>query len=435
MRHYGSDELLAYLDGNDAVVDLAAVRAHLQRCAACGERWRRVERDYRLIADAEVWAEPAERPFAARVDEYLTIHRRCLEEEARAEEVFHLLRTQPREGWLEQLAMIPGARTAAMMRRLVAAARAEEEVQPGEALAVLDVAEALGALVEDERSRTSALVELRRARAMALMIRGDYPQALAALDAAERALTGLVVDYDRAFITWARATILFEMGRYAEALPLVQDAIRTFRDFGDELRETQAAILYAGVLYEQGSIDDAVRIFLSLVQPLRTLQDRTSLARVFANLACCHLQRHEFDASEAYAARAASLYAALGLEIEKIRIRWAFGRAHIRRGDVEEGIAQLHAVAEDFRARGLLVNAGEVDLEIVAAWIEQGSYEQAARVARELVAVFARAEARLDVVRALDYLRQAVERMSATTDLVQSVKYFLTHPEQPFSVP
>ena len=440
MRHYTSDELLAYLDGNDGIVDLAAVRDHVGLCVPCRKRLQTVETEYLRLADSSLWRDIADAPLRdapppERLAQYVALQERMIKEEARAEEVFAELRLLPRDAWAQHLRTAPDAQTAAMMRRLVTAARTEEEVDPREALAILDVAEALGAFVEDADLRMPALAELRRARAMALMIRGDYPEALAVLDIAERSTSGVVAPYERAFVSWARATVFFQMGRYAEALPLVRRSVRIFHEFGDELRELQTMILYASILTEQGAIKKAQRVFRSLLEPLQAFGDRVSLARVLANLACCAVQRHDFAASEAYGTQAAALFDELGLETEKVRTHWAFGIAYIRRGDVAEGIARLHDVAAEFRARGMLVDAGEVDLEIVAAWISEGSYERAAHVARELVQVFVRADARLDVVRALHYLRDAVERMSATTALVRSVRYVLTHPGQPFTAP
>lgn len=430
MRHYTSDELLAYLAANDAIVDLEEIETHLTTCAGCRERLRLVEEDYLRISDPEVWSEPLDGPPAERLAEYLAIHRRLLDEDAEAETIFAMLTTRPQQTWLEHLAATPGAGTAGMMRRLIAAARANEESEPHAALAILDIAEALSIFVDDHDARTNALLQLWRARAMALMIRGDYPAALSALDTAELSLAGAAADYDRAFVDWARASVHFEMGSYALALQLVEQAIGTFREFGDKLPQVQASILRGGILYEQGAVDEAERTFLSLVEPLREFSDRISLARVFANLACCSLQRSDFAGTEAHGATALALYDEVGLETEKIRTRWAFALVYIRRGEVAEGIARLQAVAAEFRARGMVVDAAEVELDVVQALLREGSHEEAAQIVRSLVDIFARAEARLDLVKALAYLRDAAEAAWATPELARAVKHILTHPDQ-----
>jgi tetratricopeptide (TPR) repeat protein len=435
VSHYTSDELLAYLAANDAIVDLEEIETHLKTCKGCRERLRLVEEDYLRISDPAVWSEALDGPPAERLAEYLAIHRRILDEDAAAEIIFATLVTLPQETWLEHLAAAPGARTAGMMRRLIAAARANEESEPRAALAILDIAEALSVFVEDHEARTNALLQLWRARAMALMIRGDFPAALSALDTAELSLAGAAADYDRAFVDWARASVHFEMGSYGLALGLVEQAIATFREFGDKPPQVQASILRGGILYEQGAIDEAELTFLSLVEPLGDFGDRLSLARVFANLACCRLQRCDFVGTETHGARALALYDEVRLESEKIRTRWAFALVYIRRGEIAEGIARLRAVAAEFRAHDMVVDAAEAELDIVAALIREGSHEEAAHIVRELVAVFVRAEARLDLVKALAYLRNATAAAWATPELVRSVKHVLTHPDQPFLSP
>jgi tetratricopeptide (TPR) repeat protein len=437
MKHYTADELLAYVDGNDSVVDLLEVYRHLQQCAGCARRLREVKEDYLTIADGETWRDVSVSELdRQRIAEFSAVSRAVATNIALADHVFSSLEAHPRSTWLEHLAMTAGGSTPEMIRRLVQAARAEEESSPLDSLALLDVAEALASLVEADARKESALVELWRARATALLMTGAYPAALKALDEAEAHIAADAAgEYERAFPIWTRAIVLFELGRYPESLVLVGRARQIWASYGDEGREAHTEILRAGILYEQGDIPGAEAIWTSLVERLRKLGDRMSLARVYANLACCRLQEHDFSSVQSLGAQATAIYEEFGLETEKIRMRWAFGRARVRGGDVAGGIEELARVAADFQALGMPVDAASVSLEIIEARLAAGEYDEAARVAREIAAVFARAEAKLEVAKALAYLREATERHEATAELLRAVRHVLDHPLQLFSPP
>ncbi|HYI12077.1 MAG TPA: tetratricopeptide repeat protein [Thermoanaerobaculia bacterium] len=436
MRHYSRDELLAYLDRNDAMVDLTAVETHLAGCEACAERLREVDLDYAALSDWTVWANDDGAPVdPKRVSAFVSLYEAKLVDEAAAAALFAELTIRPLETWLEHLMVRPDGCTVAMVACLIGEARGQEEARPRDALSILDVAESLAAHDIAGPGKRETLFDLWRARATAFMVLGDYPVALAALDTAEAMVEGPAEGFDRAFLTWGRANVYFQMGRYAEALPLIEAANRVYQQFGDELRELQTRIALGSIYFEQGDIERAMATFESLLDPLCQAGEDTSIARVLSNVACCYLAAGDPPKAETHAAKALRFFDRLGLDTEKIRTRWALGRVHLRRGDTEQGVSDLRVVAADFRSRGLEVDAASVELDIVEACIDQGAYARAATIAANLATTFARAEARLDVVKALAHLRDAAEKMNATRDLVRTVKHLLAHPDQAFTLP
>jgi ATP/maltotriose-dependent transcriptional regulator MalT len=196
-----------------------------------------------------------------------------------------------------------------------------------------------------------------------------------------------------------------------------------------------AVSFIACVHYEQGNIPEAERRFTKLLVPLGAHSDRVTEARVFANVACCRLAQDDLVGAEAFARRAMSMYTEFGMETEVTRTQWALAVAMLRHGDRDQGITRLETVADRFHERGLIVDAAEVELDIVAEYLRTGEHARAAAIVSRHTTVFIDVEARVSTARAFAYLREAALAARATPALVRAVRHVLTHPEQPFEPP
>jgi tetratricopeptide (TPR) repeat protein len=440
-RHYESDELLAYLEGNDAIIDQSEVSAHLSECPQCTDRLANVRLDYVLLSDPDVWEGAGETrdavvPPSARLDEYIAIRQRMADEAARAEVVFNDLLKRPLDSWVEHLVLAPEECTAGMVARLTAAARDDEERDPKHSLQLLAVAETVATFAYAHPEEAEVLGDLWKERANVYTILGDYPSAHAAIDSAEQVYArGSIADYKLAFTAWSRANLFLEMERYADGLPLAERAAATFAQFADVLHENQARVVVACLLYEQGNLVTAERIFLQLLEHLERAGDSMTYARVLTNLGCCRLFQGDLSAAEAYAQRAIEIYIEFGLETAIVRTRWAFGIVYLRRGESDRGVDALNEVAAEYWKRELPNNAAAVELDIVAEYIRRREYQRAAVIAARLHAAFAKAGLRISAAKALAFLHEAALADAATPELVRAVRHVVTHPEQPFVAP
>jgi tetratricopeptide (TPR) repeat protein len=433
-RHFAPTELLAFLDGNDAVVDPVEVQRHIASCVECAARLSEVRKDYDLIADPEIWADMKGTETPPDATTFASMRRLMEEEARRAETMLAELKQHPIDTWIEHLSTTPRQATGALVQRVIAEARSIEEREPREALRLLDTAETMAGFVVDGRWNDEILGGLWKERANVLVIQGDYRGALFALDRAEQFFANsMVAPFDLAFVTWGRSAVYFEMGSYGRALTLIREATPVFRRFGDSLRGAQTQVLEAGILYEEGKIDEAHSLWESLLPAFEKHQDRMTLARVYANIACCHLQRYDLAETEAWARRATEIYGECGLETEITRTRWALAKVLLRRGDTDEGIVALERVAADFSGKGLHTDAAEVRLDIVEALLNREEFQKAAAIVRELIETFVRTESRISVVRAFASLREAAEGMLARPAMVRAVRHVLLHPDQPFT--
>jgi tetratricopeptide (TPR) repeat protein len=437
-RHYRSDELMAYREGNDAIVNLGEVAAHLKRCHACRVREGALEAELAALSNQNLWPPSRRRPIAsdAKAIEYNAMRRQMEDEDHEADAVVRQkLRSVEIESWLDRILDTPGAATAGMVRRLTLEGREHEEREPQRALEILDVAEKLLNRIAAMASMKNELAgTIWKERANARIMLGDYRKAFEAIDFAESFYeTDAVAPYLLAGTSWARGNLLHEMNRYAEARSFAERAAATYREYGDETHELQVRVLLGSISYEEGDVDAAMRIFLALLPRFRESGDQLSLARIFANLGCCYLAKGDPSTAEQFGRDAARIFREFGAETEMIRTRWAYGRAYLRSGDSEKGIAWLTSVAHDFRARGIAVEAAEVELDIIVELLQRERFAEAAASARLLADFFIAAETKVNAANALQYLAQATSEWRATPELVARVRYVVSHPEQAFS--
>jgi len=324
-RHYTEDELLAYLDCSEEI-DLETVSRHLSACDTCGRTIESLRDFTRILADENVHAFAARRHRRPRVRDVENVMRRIVAgEQARVEahRTFDNLMALPTADWPAYLVTHPGAQSEALLDRIIEEARRELDRRPERALKLLDIATAIANTFTDAFMLAEHRGTIAKERSNALRMLGRYPQALEALDWAERFYAHLPApDYDLTFVTWARATVLFYMTRYAEALALARAAATTFRAFGDFGRAEQVRILEANVLCEQGLVRDARGMYAALAGYFGSHGDRELVARLHANIAECDVRLDRPARARRSAAQAIALYGELGQPVEFVRVRY-----------------------------------------------------------------------------------------------------------------
>ena len=187
---------------------------------------------------------------------------------------------------------------------------------------------------------------------------------------------------------------------------------------------------------EQGAFAEALQVHETILPHLERLGDVDAAARARANIAVAHLRLRQFDAALERARTARERYVALGLDEEVIRMDWALGAITIQLGE-ESGVAQLAVAAAAFEHLDMSADAGFVKLDIVEELLRREEWMPAEFLAREAADTFARSGARLHLMTALAYLREAVRQREATPVLVQYVRTYLItdDPGRPFHPP
>jgi len=431
-RHYTTADLLAYLDENEDLVNVAEVAAAIASCTTCAVRLGELQRFGRLIADREVWREvPVHTGQPPSIMDVLTEADRMEREKRAAEYDFAALIATPLETWPRYLAAHPSAPTEALVRRIVDAAVAELERQPAHSLALLDAADSVAGRVSDPNGQFDCRGEVWKNRANALRILGRYAEALSATVTAEGFADEIATGgFILAQIIYTRGTVLFKMGRFAETIQTARDASRRFAGYGDVKRVIHARNLEAIALTEQGETAEGLRVYLLIAQQLQQLDDPQMAARVAENIAVSHQHLGNYVQARTYAVTAQERYRELGAESEVIRAEWTLGAIDLLVGETEIGLTRLRRAAAAFEARGMLADAGFVKLALTEELLRLEEWDEAGVMAGQAAEAFARSGARLHLSTALSFLREAVQGRSATPELVRYVREYVTADEE-----
>lgn len=431
--HYENWELLAFIEEARDIVDVDAAALHIETCDICGAAMREWRGFMDLFFDRDVHEfarRKTTRLLAAHVADAQSVARRIAIEDAAAEDTFATLLDCPIETWEDRLAARPELRTEGLIRRIVREARKEYDRRAEYALKLLDVGVTIANSLSDASAISEQRATLAKERANALRMLSRYPEALDSLNEAERFLNDVaVVGAERALIDWARATVLFYMTRYSEALPLVRVASAVLMRFGELPRSQQARLLEAGILYEMGEAETALRIYEELTSYFWSLDDVETTARILANRAECEMRLDRTEIARAHAARAMRLYEELGKRSEKTRVQWTLAHLLLRQGHAEEALHDLGTVASTFEALGMRAEAGEALLDILEIRVGRGEWKDAAPLARHLAGLFTVLETSLHAATAYAYLREAVEAERASTELVAYIRTYAELPE------
>jgi tetratricopeptide (TPR) repeat protein len=420
--------ILAFLENDDSI-DRAAAAIHLASCAECQAIREDLQDLTGRLGDRSIHSfahdQSVEADRLLLRDVLMEDANRDTSEAGAAEAFFAELSSRPVETWGGVLAGHPEQQTAPMVERLLRAAAAELDRKPERALAIVQVAEAVAFALPDAEARLQ-LGNVWKQCSNALRQLARYDEAIDAAILAERFYASLPAgDFDVGQAQYTLAVTLFKMTRYADAIHALARSRATLADYGVTPPLAKTLMLDALIRIEQGDIAAAREMLRELLPIEEGLGQRLEAARVRANLAECNLRLGALDDAMTDAQAAIAAYRALGNNVEEFRASWTVAMIQLARGEAE-GLARLHEITAAFRAIGMHGDAGFVQLDVVEELLRRRDWNDAAAIARELVALFMAAGVTLASVTALDYLRRAVEQERATPALVQYVREYVS---------
>jgi tetratricopeptide (TPR) repeat protein len=396
------DEILTAVALEEYLDIDGAAAEHLDYCTECRARLA----EYRDLATALAfdYAPPASTaPPEAFLRALHETETRLRDETRQGESQLMELRNSPLDLWPGAVSNLPP--TTGLAKALAAEAREHLKTDPRAALAIAS----LGLGVVDHATgggRAHTLGTLQKERANALRKLGRYEDALAALDAAQAAFVSAgAIGCDLGVVEWARATTFFEMRSYELALLHVESAIPLLSSYGQSRLALQAQILRAGIIKERGDIVGARTLYDRLTTALHGMPE---LAYVYAGIAECELCSGGVDAARSYLERAAEVYRAAGQELELIRARRQFAAILRRRGFAAAALDEYRAVASHFLTLGMVVDAADVNLDIIEELLRRGDTSAAEQLAASTMDVFAASGDHVGFAQALAFLRNAL---------------------------
>jgi tetratricopeptide (TPR) repeat protein len=245
--------------------------------------------------------------------------------------------------------------------------------RPAEADAIFHAAAAMAAaLVETAPELVASLqAHALKGRANALRHLGQFDAALTDLAlAAKLFLKARYCTSEAGQVEYTRATVLFKMERWQEAMAATREARIRFVATDDTRRAAHADLLKAGILFEQGDVDGARDMWLRILSILADLEDFETLSRVWQNLGACEIRRGQAKEARHWLTQAAATFRSLGNQTELARTRWNIATYIRTFKDRARGIRALKHAQRAFVNLGLYADAGCVGLEILETLVD-----------------------------------------------------------------
>lgn len=437
MSHIPEGELALYAAQPEAIGEgrRSEVEAHLAVCAECQEA-----HDFFAIRDdiGDDLAEPDTwEPIigSATQTSLMEYGARVAEEDREAEIILRPFLDNPiATAWTSMLAK-RRYRTGGVVRKLCTAAHSLYDSKPRVALTFADAAISVAEALPDDLYPARAVYRLRgtawKERANALMVRGHFPQAHESLDRAARAYgmtphNGLGLS----IVALIRAGVLYEQGKLNEAMAMAESAERGFAHAGEAKRRMDAAFLRAGIMFEAGDANGALPLFKSIIEHGENTQSIQWIARGSYAAGHCEIDRGNLGEASMLFHRALVIFREVGPDQELLKTDWGIARVVFHGGKLNEAIRRLRDVAAGFEARGMITNAALVGLDISEGLLALDRPKEIVDLAQHLFVVFTTAGMLTGALSAIAYLKEAAAAKRLTKQDVEAIRVFLRRAER-----
>lgn len=375
------------------------------------------ERLLRILRDPRVWQAPPDLPSPdlPSLDEADAVLDEIEAEDEEAESLCATLLTGPPARWPERFRATPEARTAAMVRQLLARMPVLIDRRPADAFQATSIAMGIADVLLPRRDRPDETVIVRaqalRDHAYVLSFLGRYAEALRYVEQSEHAFAQMPgEDFDLARLKLVKASALRVQNRSEEAIALTREAAAIFRDLDEQTRYVNARITEAAMLYDGGAVQQAMEVWTSL-RGEPGLDDVGAL-RLAHNIAVCLCDLGRQSEAVAALERCTSEFAILGLPTERTRSRWYLGNALLGCVDPgtsrrREGMAALRLAWHEFTELDLMVDGALAALDLAEALVVNKEPEQVPMICRDVIAHLTDAGLAVQAIPALALLREA----------------------------
>jgi tetratricopeptide (TPR) repeat protein len=391
---------------------------HLAGCARCRQRF----------AGKAIPTDSGER--LARKREFVAAAMRLERERHDAADVVaRHLRETPVAEW-PRLANLPTLRNNAALEQMSEEVRKRLHRRPTEALTIAqistDVAESITAGLYPPLVLAQMRANAWKDRASALRYLARYDEALDAATRGENFLAPFAaVEHDRAIVRMVKGMVLFQVGRFDEAGPILAECRRVFAEHHDHRRHVHSGIAEANVLYETSRYADASRVYAAVLDDAIATGDIESQASLHNNLGYCMTHLGDYDRANIHFSEAIAKFTDLGFTAEVPRTERGAGLVLVGRGQLASGLAHLRAARRDFAAAGMAEEAGLCALNIAAVLVERSEGSEARALTQSVIDEFTVAGLDERAIAAVVRLRDAIDVEGATAETVRTVHAFV----------
>ncbi len=431
-QHYDEEVLIGLLEETEQ-------DAHVPACETCSGAIESYRNLTAALQDASVWDDRqlTEQPAPQTAALLRNFAATTAAEDAAAPAIVDKLLAASPEQRSALLARNPEWRTAGVVRRIFSAVDDTNFTDPKKAAELsalaIEVAESLDTSFYPFDTVTKLRARAWRERAFALHYIGAFPEALQALDQADkRAESCVVSDYESARVQQVRARVYRDLEKLDEALLLVRDSTPVFRAYGDKRRATIGDTIEATVLVRMLRFNEALAIELRTARDL-TLDDESRTCAL-SNAAFCYRELSQFDQAKALYAQAVQGFDRLGQVSKRSSARWGLAKVLFDEGRHESAVQLLKQVRAEYVELGMGHDVALVSLDAADGLLAMQRPAEVADLCRGAIEYFRKAGLAFSeqAMTALAFLREAAEQGTLTPASVQAVRKFIEIlPKQP----
>ncbi|HJQ38044.1 MAG TPA: tetratricopeptide repeat protein [Thermoanaerobaculia bacterium] len=330
--------------------------------------------------------------------------------------------------------MPPAWLTLGMVDRLCDAARTELMRSPRKSRSLAQLAVAIAEGLSDSYPRimrAQFAAHAWKTLSNAYRIASRYEASVAALDEADRRIADEpVLAYDRAVLALARGVVLSEMGRWDDALHLLDAAQETFAEYQDARQVAQCDLAVGMTLHSLGRIAEARQAYMRVIKPARAAGDLHTAAAAYNNLGRAASDAGNLSAAVDALQQARAIFRELDMPAEIARTSWSIGVAELTASHFESAIPILRAVRQELLKLGMPEEAGLAGVDLIEALLATDHRSAARELAVVIADEFRAADLNERALQALSYLREMAD--AATPAVAHHVGSYLRRlKEQP----
>lgn len=348
------------------------------------------------------------------------------EREAAWPVVQELLARTPEE--LQDVEIQESWRTAGFIQELTEAARKIGHSDPSRALVLQQLVAVVAMSIPCARYSSPVVSRLEgvawRDICSIHMIQNNYDAAVHAADLAERSFgRDDVLAHDALRTKLFRAYLLAYSRRFDGALPLIEEVVSSFREFGD--REFVARAEFARAMLEQqsGNFSAARDLYERILPVIRDANSLDVLGPLQHDLAIVYKELGQIPQALSSLEFARRIYEEIDIPVEKLD--WILAQILMSNHDFVKALPILYRIRAVFLERKMRQDAGEVALDIVEVLIATDRYTEARTLTEQVVKEFVEAGLNEGAIIALAYLRDLLPAKKEARRAVQHVRSHL----------
>lgn len=228
----------------------------------------------------------------------------------------------------------------------------------------------------------------------------------------------------RGDILYLMASLRCDQRRFAEALKLLDRALRLYRR-AEEFHLVGLALAQKGaVLGDSGRPEEAVPV-LEQALPLIDASDTQARLNTQHNLVLFLAEAGRYEEAEKALHQVRPLLAQRKERTHLLRLRWVEGKIAQGLGRLEAAQAAFLEVRDGFIDHGIAYDAALVSLDLAEAYARLGKRAEMRLLAEEMVPIFQSRDIGREALAALAVFQQAARTEEASLDLIESVATYL----------